>query len=326
MQVAGGTASLTNTIVADNTVPNCSGGSADDGGHNLIPHRRQQPPRHGRRRPRLALLGDYGGPVETRALKPGSEARDQVPAAGSELPRDGRARVARPQGGACDIGAYEVAPPTVTTGEATGIRPDGVTLNAAVSPNGRGTAYHFEYGLGVAYGSRTADGDAGKMTSAVNVSATAAGLLPSTTYHYRVVATNAEGTSGGTDRMFTTAPPGVVPPPPDTTRPVITSLSHKGTTFSYTLSEPARVVFTIQRTLKGRKRGKKCVKPTHANRKKKHCTRYKKAGSFTQAGHAGRNKKKRKLAPGTYRATLVATDPSGNRSKPKRITFKVARH
>jgi hypothetical protein len=32
-----------------------------------------------------------------------------------------------------------------------------------------------------------------------------------------------------------------------------------------------------------------------------------------------------KLRPGRYRATLIATDAAGNRSRPKRVAFRVAR-
>ena len=37
----------------------------------------------------------------------------------------------------------------------------------------------------------------------MGVSATLSGLLPGTTYHYRLVATNADGTSAGADATFT---------------------------------------------------------------------------------------------------------------------------
>jgi hypothetical protein len=110
----------------------------------------------------------------------------------------------------------------------------------------------------------------------------------------------------------------------------------KGATFRYTLSENSRVVFTIERKLKGRrvKKGKRrvCAKPTRKNRKKRKCTRYTRFGSFAKQSVAGKNTKKfsgrigkRKIKPGSYRATLVATDGAGNKSKRKRLTFKVVR-
>jgi hypothetical protein len=115
-------------------------------------------------------------------------------------------------------------------------------------------------------------------------------------------------------------------------KPAIAKRVRRGTRFAYSLSEPARVVFTIERRLPGRKVGRKCKKPTRSKRSKKRCTRYKRFGRFAQQGRAGKNAKKfsgkvgkKKLKPGTYRVTLVATDPTGNRSVPKRLTFTVVR-
>jgi hypothetical protein len=53
----------------------------------------------------------------------------------------------------------------------------------------------------------------------VAASAAIAGLLPATSYHYRLVATNANATTASADRTFTTLP---APPPPAAT-PRITS-------------------------------------------------------------------------------------------------------
>jgi hypothetical protein len=49
-----------------------------------------------------------------------------------------------------------------------------------------------------------------------SVSAPVTGLAPSTTYHFRIVATNASGTATGADAMFTTAA-ATGPQPPDVT-------------------------------------------------------------------------------------------------------------
>jgi hypothetical protein len=106
-----------------------------------------------------------------------------------------------------------------------------------------------------------------------------------------------------------------------------------GTKVSFKLSEAASVRFTVERKLKGRKKGKKCVAPTKKNRKKKRCTRYKKLkGSFTRTGQPGANSfrftgrlRGKKLAPGSYRLVSVATDAANNKSKPKRATFRIVR-
>jgi hypothetical protein len=59
--------------------------------------------------PRLEALADNGGPTSTLALGPGSPAVDAIPRAACLEPTDQRG-VARPQGAACDIGAFETVP------------------------------------------------------------------------------------------------------------------------------------------------------------------------------------------------------------------------
>ena len=106
----------------------------------------------------------------------------------------------------------------------------------------------------------------------------------------------------------------------------------RGTTFRYSLSEPARVVFTIERVAAGRRVGGKCRQPTRRSRGAKACKRYVRAGRFAVASRSGANSHRfsgrvgrRALIPGRYRATLVAADDAGNRSKPRRLPFRVAR-
>jgi CSLREA domain-containing protein len=61
--------------------------------------------------PKLGPLSNYGGPTQTVALQPGSAAIDALTSTGAGCPATDQRGVARPQGGACDIGAYEFAPP-----------------------------------------------------------------------------------------------------------------------------------------------------------------------------------------------------------------------
>jgi hypothetical protein len=99
--------------------------------------------------------------------------------------------------------------PVATTEPATGISTEGATLNGAVNPQGISTTYHFDYGTTTSYGSSTPEsGSIGNGTNSVAVSRAISGLLPSTTYHFRVVATNLEGTSYGQDRTFSTVASG----------------------------------------------------------------------------------------------------------------------
>lgn len=82
-------------------------------------------------------------------------------------------------------------------------------LGAIVQPGGLATSYRFEYGTTEAYGSSTPspEGSAGEGFGARVVWASAKGLTPGVTYHYRVVVTNGLGTSTGADQTFTTETP-----------------------------------------------------------------------------------------------------------------------
>lgn len=116
-------------------------------------------------------------------------------------------------GGTCGGSSSPPPPasaPTVTTGAASGVTSSGGTVNGTVNPNGQGTTYRFDYGTTTAYGSSVPSppASAGSGTSAVSESQALTGLAASTTYHYRLEATNATGTSYGADHTFTTATPG----------------------------------------------------------------------------------------------------------------------
>ena len=69
------------------------------------------------------------------------------------------------------------------------------------------------------------------------------------------------------------------------------SISAKvGAKVTYRLSAAGSVKFTVQKESIGRKKGKKCVKPTKRNRRAKKCKLYKAVrGSFTHKGKAGSN-------------------------------------
>ena len=101
--------------------------------------------------------------------------------------------------------------PVAVTGSATSITVTSATLNGTVDPNGRATAWYFEYGTSTSYGTKTAEKNAGAGTSTVSVSAPVSGLARGRLYHYRLVATSDAGTSRGADQTFsTTGAPTVV--------------------------------------------------------------------------------------------------------------------
>jgi hypothetical protein len=95
-------------------------------------------------------------------------------------------------------------PPSVTTSPATGVVTNGATLNGSLNPNGQATTAWFEYGLTTAYGSVIPLPGAFTGSAGVAVSTNLTGLTPGTTYHFRLDATNATGSTLGADQSFTT--------------------------------------------------------------------------------------------------------------------------
>jgi hypothetical protein len=92
-----------------------------------------------------------------------------------------------------------------------------------------------------------------------------------------------------------------------------------GATVSYVGTQPASTLFRVQRKARGRKVGKRCVKPTKKNASKKPCSRYLPVGSFSHTDAAagaihfrftGRLNNK-KLRAGSYRLRAVPTNAAG---------------
>jgi len=106
----------------------------------------------------------------------------------------------------------------------------------------------------------------------------------------------------------------------------------KGATISFTLSEQAAVSLRIERVLRGRRVGRRCVRPRPSLGKKRRCIRYQRTGTLRRSGKQGRNSVrftgrigKRALRRGRYRLAITARDTAGNRSKPKRASFRIVR-
>jgi DNA-binding beta-propeller fold protein YncE len=96
-------------------------------------------------------------------------------------------------------------PPTATTGPATNIAQTSAVLTGTVNPNGSATTYYFQYGTSTAYSKQTSAQNAGSDTTTRSASVSISALLPGTTYHVRIVAMSAAGTTDGTDQTFTTS-------------------------------------------------------------------------------------------------------------------------
>lgn len=93
--------------------------------------------------------------------------------------------------------------PTVTTNAASGIASSVATLNGSVNPNGSSSATAFEYGTTASYGSVVSAQTLGGSTSQ-SATAGISGLSCNTLYYFRAKATNAGGTTYGSQQTFTT--------------------------------------------------------------------------------------------------------------------------
>jgi hypothetical protein len=126
-------------------------------------------------------------------------------------------------------------PPLATTGAAQAIGQATATLIGTVDPNGSPTTYSVEYGTSTAYGLQTSEQAAGDGDAATDISAPVTALTPATTYHYRLVATNAAGVSRGADRSFTTAATPANPRPPSASTASARSVGPRGATLRATV-------------------------------------------------------------------------------------------
>lgn len=118
-------------------------------------------------------------------------------------------------GTACSVnnGTFTTpARPTISNeGANNTVSPSGnnADLVAQVNPNGTTvSACYFEWGVTTAYGnSKNCGGTIGAGTTPVAVTVNVAPLTVGVTYHFRVVATNAAGTTTGGDHTFVTSLP-----------------------------------------------------------------------------------------------------------------------
>ena len=99
-----------------------------------------------------------------------------------------------------------VSSPTVVTEPASAVTQTSAVLNATVDPNGETVSdCHFDYGRSSSYGSSVpCSALPGSGENPVAVSAAVGALSEYSIYHFRVVATNATGTSYGADQEFAT--------------------------------------------------------------------------------------------------------------------------
>ncbi len=193
--------------------------------------------------------------------------------------------------------------------------PGGISKFSAVG-SARATRFDWDFGDG------TVEKNGGPLTTHIYRSA---GV-------YRVTLTVADAQGCSTQQIYTgqsttcpggasAAMTGIVDTLPAITRFAIKprkfvpgTKKKRGTRFRYTLTEKAKVRFTILRRRKGKRGGRK----------------FSKVGVVTASGKSGKNRtrftgilKGKALTPGTYRAVAVATDSLGGDSASVVARFKV---
>lgn len=96
-------------------------------------------------------------------------------------------------------GPVRAAAPSLGPVEATNIQGVSALLRGAVDPGGKPTTYHFEYGTQPSFvgALKTPAAPAGSGSGEEVARAAISGLTPGTTYYYRLVATNSDGTTVG---------------------------------------------------------------------------------------------------------------------------------
>jgi hypothetical protein len=112
--------------------------------------------------------------------------------------------------GEVSIFGPDIVIPTVTTTPATNVSETSATLNGHLDPDtahGGGEVGEcvFEYGTSSAYGHTAPCSPPAPYSLPADISAAVSGLQHGSTYHFRVKATNVNGTSESEDETFTTA-------------------------------------------------------------------------------------------------------------------------
>lgn len=311
-------------LVASNTPRNCAG-AITDAGHNLsfpdatCPHAVTGDPQ-------LGPLAANGGSTQTLALGAHSAAIDQVPAAGAGCRAADQRGVSRPRpvGGACDIGAYEFAPPACRdlAATTTPARPVRLALSCG---DPAGVALNYLIDRRPAHGSLgPLDSVAGTLTYTPNATF---GGVDSFSYH----ASDSNGTAG---KQTVTITVSRVPPVISRLRlahrrfrvgkgrtallaakrrPAAGPKAATGTRFQFDLSAAARVQITIMRT-SGPKKQRKTVGTLVRGSEPQG------ADEIAFSDRLGG----RGLAAGSYKATLLASNVAGQ-SRARTVAFAIVR-
>lgn len=281
--------------------------------------------------PRLGPLQDNGGPVQTLAIGVGSPAFNSGDAA--TCPATDARGIARPQGAACDVGAFELeladlglraaaSSPRVKIGSL-------VTFTLSASNGGSGTGHAtaitgaLQNGLTFVSASPSAGACAGTRNFSCGLGDFAPGAPGGVQIVARAtrpgvhalgasIASSTVDLAGGNNNTGASVTVGKLGVSAARMSPRSFRLGTR-TTIRFTLPEAAHMKLSFARR-SGR--------------------RFRSAGSIGVRGHAGVNKlrfngrltRRKTLRPGRYRLTLRATDRFGNHSAAKKLTFRLLPH
>lgn len=131
-----------------------------------------------------------------------------------------------------------VGAPSVTTSDATFVNPTSAILVGTVAANHADATAHFEWSTSNAMtnAQSTTTANVGAESGLVTVQATVNGLVPSTTYYFKLVATNGTGTGAGSVRSFTT---GIAPLTPPAAPSNLAAMGQTGSSVSLTWADNA---------------------------------------------------------------------------------------
>jgi trimeric autotransporter adhesin len=104
-----------------------------------------------------------------------------------------------------------------------------------------------------------------------------------------------------------------------------------GTTFSFSLNEPAAISFSFTQSVRSKVKGK-CVAHAKKNRRRPACKHIVTVGTLSFTGHSGTNKvnfqgrtsRSKKLKPGRYTLIITASNSVGY-STPRSLTFTIVK-
>jgi hypothetical protein len=286
--------------------------------------------------PLLAPLAVNGGPTQTQALQFGSPAIGAGGVCASTTDQRGAAR-ATP----CDIGAFESQPPLNTAAPALSggsFAGQGLSCSSGSWSGDGPLAFSYQWlrdGTAISgaqsSGYRILSGDVGHGLSCQVTATGPAG-------HASALSAAVVGRGGVKDSP---------PRPPTISRvsesarrwrlgkhlPAVTAARKPpiGTTFTVVLSDGATIRLSFQRTVAGRRHGKRCVASTRKNRHAASCRRTVVVATVSEPGQAGLNKIRFQgrlkggvtLKPGRYTVVITAVSAAGRKSAPKTLSFTV---